>query len=85
MINYFHRGFGTFQSFINSNEETWNHEKCRKRELLIQPYLRERKREHGCGVEKERQKENKNKKRETFKDDIRRLNGLKIKRKSMQN
>ena len=72
MINYFHRGFGTFQSFINSNEETWNHEKCRKRE-------------HGCGVEKERQKENKNKKRETFKDDIRRLNGLKIKRKLMQN
>ena len=51
-------------------------------ELLIQLYLRERKREHECYVEKW---EIKRKKREIFKDDIRSLDGLKTEKKSMQN
>ena len=25
MMNCYYRGFGSFQSFINSNKKTWNH------------------------------------------------------------
>ena len=52
-------------------------------ELLVQPYLRERKRKHECMSGKRRDKKKKKmkrkKERRIFKDDIRSLEGLKTK------
>ena len=50
-------------------------------ELLIQPYLRERKRKHECmsGKKRDKKKMKRKKERRIFKDDIRSLEGLKTK------
>ena len=50
-------------------------------ELLIQPYLRERKRKHECmsGKKRDKKKMKRKKERRIFKDDIRSLEELKTK------